>query len=93
MLVAAVVAVYQKHLLAAIIASGVVSLSASVVYVMLAAPDVAMTEAAIGSAHNHGGVPLRPQSGAHGEGRVPWSARVFGNSRHRRLRTDSPCRS
>ncbi|NBF39060.1 MAG: DUF4040 domain-containing protein [Spirochaetes bacterium] len=50
MLVAAVVAVYQKHLLAAIIASGVVSLSASVVYVMLAAPDVAMTEAAIGSA-------------------------------------------
>lgn len=50
MLVAAVLAVYQKELVAAIIAAGVVSLSASVVYVILAAPDVAMTEAAIGSA-------------------------------------------
>jgi uncharacterized MnhB-related membrane protein len=50
MLVAAILAVYQKELVAAIISAGVVSLSASVVYVILSAPDVAMTEAAIGSA-------------------------------------------
>ncbi|MFO8063503.1 MAG: Na(+)/H(+) antiporter subunit B [Spirochaetota bacterium] len=50
MLVAAVFAVLHQQLVSAVIAAGVVSLSASVVYVLLAAPDVAMTEAAIGSA-------------------------------------------
>ena len=49
MIVAAVVAIYQKSLLSAIIAAGAISLLASVVYILLAAPDVAMTEAAIGS--------------------------------------------
>lgn len=50
MVVAAVFALYQKSLIAAVISAGVVSLLASVVYLVLAAPDVAMTEAAIGSA-------------------------------------------
>ena len=50
MIIGAFVALYQKSLVAAIISSGVVSLVASVIYVILAAPDVAMTEAAIGSA-------------------------------------------
>ena len=49
MLVAAAGAVYLKNLAAAVIAAGVISLSASLVYLLLAAPDVAMTEAAIGS--------------------------------------------
>ena len=48
-LVMAVVAVLQKKLIIAIIASGVVSLFASIIFLLLAAPDVAMTEAAIGS--------------------------------------------
>jgi uncharacterized MnhB-related membrane protein len=49
MLVMAGLAVHYKNLTIAIIAAGVVSLFASVLYVLLAAPDVAMTEAAIGS--------------------------------------------
>ena len=49
MIVAAFVAIYQKNLLSAVVASGVISLLASVIYILLAAPDVAMTEAAIGS--------------------------------------------
>ncbi len=49
MLAAAVFAVITKKVLSAIIAAGVVSLLASVIYLILAAPDVAMTEAAIGS--------------------------------------------
>lgn len=49
MLVMAGLAVHYKNLTMAIIAAGVVSLFASVLYVLLAAPDVAMTEAAIGS--------------------------------------------
>lgn len=49
MVSAALVALYQKKLSVAIIAAGVVSLIASVLYLLLAAPDVAMTEAAIGS--------------------------------------------
>jgi uncharacterized MnhB-related membrane protein len=36
-------------LVAAAVAGGIVSLFASVVYLVLAAPDVAMTEAAIGA--------------------------------------------
>jgi energy-converting hydrogenase B subunit D len=50
MIAGAIFALYSKDLLAAILASGAVSLVASVIYLLLAAPDVAMTEAAIGSA-------------------------------------------
>ncbi len=48
-IVAAILAVSTKNLVLAVIASGVISLLASVIYIILAAPDVAMTEAAIGS--------------------------------------------
>jgi len=48
-LLMAIIAVYNKKLVVAIIAAGVVSLFASVLYLLLSAPDVAMTEAAIGS--------------------------------------------
>lgn len=50
MVISAFIAIYSKKLLAAIVASGVISLFASIVYLVLHAPDVAMTEAAIGSA-------------------------------------------
>ena len=49
MIIAAIMAIYTKNLIGAIIASGVISLLASIIYLLLAAPDVAMTEAAIGS--------------------------------------------
>ncbi|MBN2765371.1 MAG: DUF4040 domain-containing protein [Paludibacteraceae bacterium] len=49
MLVMAVTAVVHKKLTVAVLATGVVSLMASVMYLLMAAPDVAMTEAAIGS--------------------------------------------
>lgn len=49
MIAAAVLAIIQKSLISSVIAAGAVSLLASVVYIILAAPDVAMTEAAIGS--------------------------------------------
>lgn len=49
MVIAAIGAVYIRNLVGAVILSGVVSLTASIVYLILAAPDVAMTEAAIGS--------------------------------------------
>jgi len=49
MILAALSALYQKNLAAAIISAGLVSLIASILYLILAAPDVAMTEAAIGS--------------------------------------------
>jgi uncharacterized MnhB-related membrane protein len=45
----AIIAIYHKNLKIAIIATGAVGLFASIVYLLLAAPDVAMTEAAIGS--------------------------------------------
>jgi len=48
-LVSAIMAVQAKELVVSIIAAGLVSLLASVLYLLLAAPDVAMTEAAIGS--------------------------------------------
>jgi len=48
-LVMAVVAVHNKNIKVAIIAAGIVSLFSSILYLILAAPDVAMTEAAIGS--------------------------------------------
>ena len=49
MIGAAFLAIYLKNLVSAIISAGVISLLASIIYVLLAAPDVAMTEAAIGS--------------------------------------------
>lgn len=49
MIVAAVYALYSRNIVSAIIASGAVSLIASLAYLMYGAPDVAMTEAAIGS--------------------------------------------
>ncbi|MDA3870864.1 MAG: DUF4040 domain-containing protein [Candidatus Marinimicrobia bacterium] len=49
MIVAGVVALHLKNLLAAIITAGAISLLASVIYLILGSPDVAMTEASIGS--------------------------------------------
>ena len=49
MLIMAVIAILNNKLSIAIIAAGVVSLFASVLFLLMAAPDVAMTEAAIGS--------------------------------------------
>ena len=49
MLVMAILAIHNKKLKVAVLATGAVSLFASVMYILLAAPDVAMTEAAIGS--------------------------------------------
>jgi uncharacterized MnhB-related membrane protein len=43
------VAIRGKSLPIAILAAGLVSLVASILFLILAAPDVAMTEAAIGS--------------------------------------------
>jgi len=48
-LVGGLLAVMLESHVAAIISAGLCSLFASVVYVALAAPDVAMTEASIGS--------------------------------------------
>ncbi len=45
----AITAIAAKNLVTSILAAGVVSLLASILYLLLAAPDVAMTEAAIGS--------------------------------------------
>jgi uncharacterized MnhB-related membrane protein len=50
MIASAIAALYVKELVSAIIITGVVSLTASIVFLLLGAPDVAMTEAAIGSA-------------------------------------------
>ena len=44
-----VLAVQLNSIVGAVISAGLASLFASVVYVVLAAPDVAMTEASIGS--------------------------------------------
>jgi len=49
MLTMAGIAIHHKKLTVAVIAAGVVSLFASVLYLLLAAPDIAMTEASIGS--------------------------------------------
>jgi uncharacterized MnhB-related membrane protein len=49
MIVAALVAIRGNSTPIAILAAGLVSLLASVLFLILAAPDVAMTEAAIGS--------------------------------------------
>ena len=45
----AAVALFTSTRITAVLASGLVSLFASVLFLLLAAPDVAMTEAAIGS--------------------------------------------
>ena len=49
MLIMAFVALYHNNLKVAILSAGVVSLFASILYLLLSAPDVALTEAAIGS--------------------------------------------
>jgi uncharacterized MnhB-related membrane protein len=49
MIGAAWVTIRAKRVATAMLAAGLVSLFASVVFLLLAAPDVAMTEAAIGS--------------------------------------------
>ena len=49
MIIAAVLSLHAKSLLAAVIGVGLVSLFASVIFLLMAAPDVAMTEAAIGA--------------------------------------------
>lgn len=46
---AAIFAIYTKRVVSAVIASGVISLSASIMFLLAAAPDVAMTEATIGA--------------------------------------------
>ncbi|MBE9548176.1 MAG: DUF4040 domain-containing protein [Proteobacteria bacterium] len=48
-LISALLATYLRSMVAAIVSAGLAGLFASVTYVILAAPDVAMTEAAIGS--------------------------------------------
>ena len=48
-LISGVLAVQLDSLVSAVISAGLASLFAAVVYVVLAAPDVAMTEASIGS--------------------------------------------
>jgi len=48
-IVVALVAIRTKELPVAILSAGLVGLFASVMFVILAAPDVAMTQAAIGS--------------------------------------------
>jgi uncharacterized MnhB-related membrane protein len=48
-LVGGILAVTLNNNVSAVISAGLASLFASVVYVVLAAPDVAMTEASIGS--------------------------------------------
>ncbi len=48
-IIMAIMAILNKKLSIAVIAAGVVSLFASILYLLMSAPDVAMTEAAIGS--------------------------------------------
>jgi uncharacterized MnhB-related membrane protein len=50
LIAAAIYAVYQKDLLYAVLATGVISLILSIFFYVLQAPDVALTEAAIGIA-------------------------------------------
>ncbi|MCF7945174.1 MAG: DUF4040 domain-containing protein [Spirochaetia bacterium] len=50
LIISAAAALYMKHIVSAIITSGVVSLVGSLFFLLAGAPDVAMTEAAIGSA-------------------------------------------
>lgn len=50
MIITAIIAAEMKDLLSAAIALGVMSLVVSILFYMLQAPDVAITEAAIGAA-------------------------------------------
>ena len=50
LIVASIIAVLQKDLLQAAIATSVISLGLSLIFYLLQAPDVALTEAAIGIA-------------------------------------------
>jgi len=50
MIAASVYAIVQKNLLYAVMATGIISLVLSILYYLLQAPDVALTEAAIGVA-------------------------------------------
>ncbi len=50
MIAAAIYSVYQKDLMYATIGTGIVSLALSILFYLLQAPDVALTEAAIGAA-------------------------------------------
>ena len=50
MVIAAVAAMFARNLVSAVILAGAVSLVASFIFLRLGAPDVAMTEAAIGAA-------------------------------------------
>ncbi|MGM0431678.1 MAG: Na(+)/H(+) antiporter subunit B [Spirochaetota bacterium] len=50
LIVSAAAAIFMKHIVSAIITAGVVSLIGSLLFLLVGAPDVAMTEAAIGSA-------------------------------------------
>ncbi|GEM_PF-500548 len=49
-LVGGIAVIFVRDILTAVIISGIVSLIASILFLMLGAPDVAMTEATIGSA-------------------------------------------
>lgn len=49
MIISAIMAVLSKEMPLAILASGAISLLASIFFLILAPPDVAMTEAAIGA--------------------------------------------
>jgi len=48
-IVSALLAVHLDNMVSAAVSAGMASLFAAITYVVLAAPDVAMTEAAIGS--------------------------------------------
>ena len=48
-LISGILAVHLDHIVAAVVSAGLASLFAAVTYILLAAPDVAMTEASIGS--------------------------------------------
>jgi uncharacterized MnhB-related membrane protein len=50
MVAGALLALYAKDLTSAVVANGVVSLFTSILFLILASPDVAMTEAAVGAA-------------------------------------------
>lgn len=48
-IVAAIYSLFTRKTINAVIASGVISLMASIIFLIVAAPDVAMTEATIGA--------------------------------------------
>jgi len=50
MLISAIAVIFIKNLISAVIVTTVVSLVASILFIFIAAPDVAITEASIGAA-------------------------------------------